>query len=70
MLIFCTLLSLLKIHSVYFVLLFTILNALLIAIFLLTSVFSEIVSVDAEILTRYSCNLVAPLHQDQWWSKC
>lgn len=27
------------------------------------SVFSAIVSVDAEILTRYSCNLIAPL---QW----
>lgn len=30
----------------------------------LTSVFSEIVSVDAEIISRYSCNLDAPLHQE------
>lgn len=29
-----------------------------------TSVLSEIVSVDAEILTRYSRNLVAPLPQE------
>jgi hypothetical protein len=31
--------------------------------------FSEIVSVDAEILTRYSIGDYRPLHQDQWWSK-
>ena len=63
MLIHMCLLSFLKHNSVYFFFLFTILNALLFALFcslqsslysLLFSVFSEIVSVFSEILTRLS----------------